>query len=118
VAGGFDNVTGITLDGRHGMVYAAETSAQRVQQLDSKGRAVRQWKLACHPQYMALDGDWLDTSCDSGLVSINVQTDHLQTVHQGSGDPALSAPSGVVYGSDGLLYVVDGSALVAYKVQH
>lgn len=114
--GGFNNVGGIAVDA-DGTVYAAETSSRRIQQLDAKGSFVRAFDLSCNPEYITINGDWLDASCGNGLVSINKKTGNIQHSRIQKGKD-MQAPSGLTYAPDGTLYVVDGSMLYAYKVQH
>src|SRR5207249_10498406 len=68
--GGFNNVGGVAVD-QDGMVYAADTGALAVQQLDPAGRFLQAYDLECVPRQMAVQGDWVDVICDKGLWSIN-----------------------------------------------
>jgi DNA-binding beta-propeller fold protein YncE len=117
LTGGFNNVMGI-LVGSDGMVYAAENSGLRVQQLDSRGQFIRSYDLGCSPSYLAADGDWIDASCNRGLVSINTRTGVVQRSMAAPVNDLPSTPAGIAYGPDGTLYILDYGILVACKVQH
>jgi hypothetical protein len=116
---GFDNIIGllVTPDGK---IYAAESSTKLIQELDADGNYVRSFAVGCSPFYMAASGDWLDVTCpNGGIVSVNRKTENIQrTTYSPDNAQALTSPTGMVYGPDGKLYVIDGSALVVYTVQH
>jgi hypothetical protein len=114
--GGFNNVLGVVV-GQDGHIFAAESSNQDVQELDSQGNFVRAFNLKCSPQYMALDGAWLDVTCEGkGLVSVNTRTGDVRGYEVEEGTPLLSNPTGLDYGTDGDLFILDGSTLIEYKV--
>ncbi|MGH2441905.1 MAG: hypothetical protein ACRDFX_01930 [Chloroflexota bacterium] len=118
VSGRFNNVAGIAI-GPGGTIFAAEMSANRIQELTRSGAFVRSWNLACVPQQITRsDPPWLEVSCGSGLVSLNTRTGALQQSRVDATQPPLVAPTGIAYGSDHLLYVVDGNTVVAYRVTH
>jgi hypothetical protein len=117
LAGGFNNIGSVTVD-KDGTMYAGEISFQRVQKLAPDGTFLEKYDLKCTPAYVVISGDWLDVSCEKGLVSINKKSkDMQQSTVEGEG-PQLVAPQGMVYGPDNILYVLDGSAVIAFKVQH
>ncbi|MFL5734679.1 MAG: SMP-30/gluconolactonase/LRE family protein [Chloroflexia bacterium] len=113
---GFDNLAGVTVtpDGR---IYAADVSKKQVVRVSEDGHFTERYNLHCSPWYIAPSGDWLDVSCDRGLVSINTRTGNLQDSLVEENKPALASPTGLAYGPDGLLYVLDRAALVAYRVE-
>jgi outer membrane protein assembly factor BamB len=116
---GFDNIVGllVTPDGK---IYAAESSTKVIQELDPDGNYVRSFAIGCSPFYMATSDDWLDVTCPNvGIVSVNVKTRTIQrTAYANDNLPALAIPTGITYGPDGRLYVVDGNTLVVYTVEH
>lgn len=114
---GFNNVTGIAV-GPGGVIYAAESSANRVQALSPGGRFLRSYDLGCSPQQVVSRGRWIDVSCTTRLVSIDTRGGAVQQSEVGANDPPLSMPSGLAYGPNGILYVVDGDAVVSYRVEH
>jgi outer membrane protein assembly factor BamB len=115
--GGFNNVVGVVVE-PDGTIYAAESSAGRVQRLDAEGQFVRDYDLPCQPMYLLSAGDWLEVSCGPSIFSINKATGVVQRSQTSPGTPRLQNPLGMTYGPDGLLYVVDRDALVAYRVEH
>ncbi|HKP52807.1 MAG TPA: SMP-30/gluconolactonase/LRE family protein [Chloroflexia bacterium] len=117
VSGGFNNVGGVTID-KDGTIYAAEGSEHRVQQMDQSGKFVRDFKLECTPQYMAVNGEWLDLTCHPNILSINKQTGHVQSARYAANSYKPNAPNGITYGPDGTLYVLDGDKVIQYTVQH
>jgi hypothetical protein len=119
--GGFNNISGIAL-AADGSVYAAESSAHRVQHLGPDGQPLDAWDLDCEPQYVALSSDWLDVTCGSTLLSIFVGPggSYVQRTRIVGGPPGLhlNNPRGLTYAPDGTLYVVDNQTLIQYTVQH
>jgi len=116
--GSFNNIVGIVVDD-DGTIYASESSPPiRVQQIDRTGKFVRDFKLECSPQFITTTGDWLDLSCSAGLISINKVTGKVQSVRYSETSLKPSAPTGVTYGPDGTLYVLDGDKVIQYTVQH
>ena len=114
---GFDNGAGLAV-APDGMIYEAEISFRRVQQLDPQGKYVRSFNLKCAPWFVVASGEWLDVSCpEGGLYSINTRTATIQSVDVDTGNYPRS-PTGMTYGPDGTLYLMDGNTLIAYKVQH
>jgi hypothetical protein len=114
---GFDNGAGLAI-GPDGTIYEAEISFRRVQQLDAQGRYVRSYQLKCSPWFVVVNGQWLDVSCpEGGLYSINTASGSVQSVDVDTGNFPRT-PTGMTYGPDGILYVMDGNTLLAYKVQH
>jgi hypothetical protein len=118
-SGGFNNVLGVLVT-PDGNMFAAESSNSQVQELDPSGHFVRAFQLGCQPYYMAQAGDWIDVSClDQGIVSINTKSGNVQLSRiEPPSAPALISTTGMTYGPDGKLYVMDGSTLVVYSVQH
>jgi hypothetical protein len=115
--GGFNNITGLAIAG-DGTIYAGELGPRRVNAFSLDGHFIRSYDIACIPWYLALAGDWLDVSCDQGIVSINTRTQTIQKSWVREHDVPLKSPTGLAYGPDGLLYVLDGQSISAYQVQH
>jgi streptogramin lyase len=117
--GGFNNVLGVLVT-PDGEIFAAESSNMRVQEMKPGGDYVRSFQLNCQPNYMAAEGDWIDVSCPGkGITTLNTRTGGAQlTWTEPDSAPALDSPTGMIYGPDGKLYVIDGSTLVVYAVQH
>jgi hypothetical protein len=116
--GRFDNVGGIAVDPSTGAIFAAEMTTNSVQELDASGRFVRAYDLACSPQQLVEHGDWIDATCGSGLISIDVKSGTVQQSRLGADDPPLVSPPGLAYGPGHILYVVDGSTVIAYRIDH
>ena len=116
-AGGFNNIGGVAVDD-DGTMYAAEISFQRVQKLGPDGKFLGKYDLKCTPAYVAINGDWLDISCNNGIVSVNKKSGEIQQSIVADSSVQLTDPQGMVYGPDGTLYVLEGSTVMAYRVQH
>jgi len=117
MGGGFNNVGGVAVD-KDGTIYAAEISFQRVQKLRSDGTFVQKYDIKCSPNKLAISGDWIDVTCDKGLVSINKASGEIRQSLVVGDRPQLVAPTALTYGPDGTLYVVDQGIVTSYKVQH
>jgi hypothetical protein len=117
LAGGFNNIGSVTV-GEDGTIYAAEISFQRVQKLAPDGTFLDKYDIRCTPAYIAINGDWLDISCDKGLISVNKKSGNIQQSNVVGNGPQLITPEGLVYGPDNTLYLLDGSTVIAFKVQH
>jgi hypothetical protein len=114
-----NNPRGVAVDST-GAIYTTE-SFKQIQQLDEEGRLVRLYQLRCRPRYFAapsVEQDWLDVSCNTGLISLNTRGNYVQLVRVGDQDPPLRSPRGITYGPDNVLYALDETILTAYKVQH
>jgi DNA-binding beta-propeller fold protein YncE len=117
VTNGFNNPAGIAV-APDGTMYVAELGNSRVQQLAPNGDYVRSYDLRCEPWHFAASGDWLDFTCNRGIRSINIKTGDLQLARLKEGAPPLAGPRGIAYAPDGTLYVLDGSVLIQFRVQH
>ena len=111
-----NNPTGVFVD-QDGSIYTTETFAW-VQHLNPDGSPLRKYDTGCLPIYIVPNGDWLDVSCHDGMVSINKKTGKVQKSQVVEGSTRLQSPTGLTYGPDGTLYVLDGNTLIAYSVQH
>jgi hypothetical protein len=117
MAGGFNNPAGLAVH-PDGTLFVAEQGYSRVQELKPDGEFVRSHNLNCQPWYLVINGDWVDISCAKGIYSLNKKTGTLQPSRVDGGAPRLSSPKGMTYAPDGTLYVLDGSTLVQYRVEH
>jgi DNA-binding beta-propeller fold protein YncE len=114
---GFNNPGGLAMD-NEGNVYVAETSSKSLYRFDKEGNLTKKYDLICDPLFSAISGDWMEVSCATNLLSINLKDDSSQLARLDGAQPRLGSPTGLTYGPDGTLYVIDGSLVVAYKVQH
>ncbi len=117
--GSFNNVLGVLVT-PSGEIFAADSSNMQVQEMKPGGAYVRSYQLNCQPNYMAAEESWIDVSCPGqGIITLNTGTGSTQlTWTEPASAPALNSPTGMTYGPDGKLYVIDGSTLVVYAVQH
>ena len=68
---------------------------------------------------MALNGDWIEVACGAkGLVSLNKQTGAIQQSRVAGDSPPATNLTGLTFGPDNVLYIIDGSTIIAYKLQH
>jgi hypothetical protein len=118
-AGNFNNIAGVTVDPDN-RVYGAETSEKRVHIFDSAGHLQRTVDLGCQPWQMVVAGDWLDISCEGGIRSLNRKSGDLQFGPAGQADQARGSFTGLAYGPDNTLYLLDSSTntIIAYTVRH
>lgn len=113
----FNNVWGVAVD-QDGTIYAAESSNNRIQQIDAQGKFVRAFDLACMPTYIAISGDWLDTLCGGQFLSVNKKSGDIQRAQIEGEVPPISSASSLAYDPNGTLYVLQGSNVVAYRIEH
>jgi len=120
----YNNVAGVTV-APDGMIYSFEGSYQRIQQFDPTGRFVRVYDVGCPAMFGAIDGDWMDVTCQNGFRSVNLKEHYTQLPVYVSGNPKLTgdvpklySPTGLAYAPDHTLYVLDANTLYHYKVQH
>jgi hypothetical protein len=113
----FNNAGGLDMDSE-GNIYVVEISNKSVHRFDKEGNLTKKYNIKCDPIFPAISGDWMEISCASGLLSVNIKDGSSQLVRQDEKNPKISSPTGLTYGPDGTLYVLDGSTVVAYKVQH
>jgi sugar lactone lactonase YvrE len=109
-----NNVAGLARS-RDGMLYAAESSADRVLQYDSDGNFVRGFEIGCEPRSLAIDGDWLDGSCEDRLFTINLKSRSIKRLRLSGHE--ISHPTSVAHGPDHTLYVLDSGSLRAFRVE-
>jgi hypothetical protein len=117
MTGGFNNPAGVAVT-PDGMIYAAEQGFARLQQLAPDGTFIRNIDLHCKPTHVTVSGDFLDISCDKGLVGVNWKKGEVQLVHYASLDQKPINPTGLTYGPDNHLFVLDGNTLIEYQVTH
>ncbi|MFL5732069.1 MAG: hypothetical protein ACJ78Q_02615 [Chloroflexia bacterium] len=113
----YNNVAGVTV-APDGMIYSLESSYQRVQQFDARGRFIRKYPVGCIAMYAAIDGDWMDVTCTTGFKSINLKDNYVQLARSPDGPLALHSPTGLAYAPDHTLFVLDGNSLFQFKVEH
>ncbi|HEX9990619.1 MAG TPA: SMP-30/gluconolactonase/LRE family protein [Chloroflexia bacterium] len=114
---GFNNPGGLAMDAE-GNVYVTEISNKSVHRFDKEGNLTKKYDLKCDPIFPAISGDWMEISCSANLVSVNIKDGSSQLIRMDEKNARLLTPTGLTYGPDGTLYVLDGSAVIAYKVQH
>jgi sugar lactone lactonase YvrE len=108
------NVAGLARSS-DGMLYAAESSADRVLQYDASSNFVREFKIGCGPHSLALDGDWLDGSCEDRLFTINLKSRSIRRLRLPGQE--ISRPTSVAHDPDHALYVLDSGILQAFRVE-
>ena len=115
---GFNNPSGVAV-GSDGHIYAVEQSMSVVQELGADGHFIRKYDPKCRPTHAVASGDWIDLSCDRGLASINVKDHSIQLSRF---EPMSSRPgnaTGITYGADkGIIFLLEGSTLRMYTIQH
>jgi hypothetical protein len=119
LTGGFNNVKGITV-GSDGSIYAAEIGNERIYRFNGDLTFNRVYEMGCKPLFMALSSEreWMEVSCETKLVSLNIETGLVQNVHVENA-AQLQHPNGITYGPDGTLYVLENNGVViAYTVKH
>lgn len=115
---GFNNVTGVAVDGRRD-IFAAESSASRVQVLDMHGRVLRDYKLACMPQKLVVNQGWVDVACTTQVVALDPRSGDSQIARQKSDDPPLVSPLAAASDGHRTLYILDSNGRVAaFSVSH
>jgi hypothetical protein len=112
---GFNNVGGIAVDS-DGTIYASEISFQRVQRLRPDGSFVAKYDIGCAPSNLAIAGEWVDVTCEKGLVSINKKSGEIRQSIVSNDQQQLISPTGLTYGPDGALYVLDGNLIKKFTV--
>ncbi|MEO8286288.1 MAG: NHL repeat-containing protein [Chloroflexota bacterium] len=114
-----NNPRGVAVDAK-GNIYTTETF-NRIQKLDEDGDVSAVYHLYCMPRYFAaqtLDSKWIESSCNTGIMSINTDGNYVQLAQYVGKGPRPTSPRGVTYGQNGILYIMDGANLLAYKVTH
>ena len=89
-------------------------SAGRVLQYDAASNFVREFKTGCGPHTLALDGDWLDGSCEDRLFTINLKSRSIKRLRLPG--QVFRHPTSVAHGPDHALYVLDSGILQAFRV--
>ncbi len=117
MTGGLNNTGGVAV-AEDGTVYASEYSSRRVHHMNRDGSFIRKFDLPCQPWYMAREGEWVDITCGSGVVSINTRTEQSQLALIDNDVVKLDSPAGLTYAPDGTLYMVDGGTIYAFRVRH
>lgn len=100
---------------RDGMLYVAESSADRVLQFDARGAFIRGFTIGCGPHFLALDGDWLDGSCEDRLFTINLKSGSVKGLRISG--PEVTHPRSMAHGRDHTLYLIDSGTLAAFRVE-
>jgi hypothetical protein len=115
--GGFNNVAGVAVTPNN-MVFAAELGFGLVQQLNTSGTFLRNYDIRCKPVHAAVSGDYVDVTCNSGLVSINWKEQRIQLPSYTGGDATrLASPTGITYGPGDTMFVLDQMTLREYSVR-
>lgn len=114
-----NNPRGVAVDDE-GYVYTSEMY-NRIQKLNANDELVAEYELYCIPRYFAASNiadEWLDATCRTGLLSINTHDNYVQLAQYRGDGPRPVSPTGLAYGDEDILYVMDGSRLLAYRVTH
>src|SRR5439155_25582247 len=98
-AASYHNPTGVVAD-RDGTVYVATLGSGRLYQTDNAGTLERSYDLRCQPWFLADSGDWLDVSCDAGIVSLDKRSGKVRRGIVDGGNPPLANPTGLTYGAN------------------
>ena len=116
--GGYNNPSGVAVTDDSN-VYAMESGDALVHEITPNGDYVRTYDPQCRPVHAVAKGDWVDVSCEAGMVSINTKDNHLQfTSFEPPTKPELIR--GLTYGEDDNLYILDANTnrILEYKIEH
>jgi outer membrane protein assembly factor BamB len=119
-SGGLNNPSGVAVS-PNGNVFALENGNGLIYEIAPNGETVRRYNPECRPIHGTTVGDWIDISCENGLVSINTKNNNLQFSH--FGPPEAIKPEsfrGLTYGPNDTLYMLDfnSGTLYSYKISH
>jgi hypothetical protein len=115
---GLNNPSAVAIDGE-GRLYVNESFAW-IRQLTSDGELLRTLEKCSVRSFAALPAPshWIEASCEQSLFSIDTSKSALQLAGVKSGAALQGYVTSTAYGSDGLLYTLQGDMLVAYRVEH
>jgi hypothetical protein len=114
--GGLNNPSAVAVTAE-GTIYANEGHGP-IYQFDQECRIERKWVPKCQTLQMVVNGEWLDVTCDRyGLISIHRESGELKGGYFSNGAKP-SFPTGLTYGPDGALYMLDGDKIIKYTIQH
>jgi len=119
VAGGLMNPSGVALD-EGGRIYVAQTY-EWVQQLAADGTPLARLTKCSANSFAASSSatGWIEGGCNDSVFSINTRESSVQMARVAPGGrPIQPRISGMTYGPDGTLYVLQGDTLVSYRVRH
>ncbi len=114
-----NNPRGVAVDA-DGYVYTTETY-KRIQKLDQNDDVIATYQLYCIPDYFVdspVADQWIEGSCDTGLLSVNTQDNYVQLAQYRGNGPRPDNPQGLAYSPDGMLFVTSGDKILEYRVTH
>jgi hypothetical protein len=118
--GGFNNPSGVAIS-EAGHVFAIENGNSLVHEIARDGTVLRRYNPECRPVHGTTNGEWIDISCENGLVSINTKSNYLQFSRFAPAEETKpETMRGLAYGPDSTLFMLDSNtnSLYKYKVEH
>jgi hypothetical protein len=118
--GGLNNPSGVSV-AQNGNIFALENGNALIYEIAPDGQTLRRYNPECRPIHATTSGDWVDVSCENGLVSINTKGNYLQFSYFSPAEEAKpESVRGLTYGPDNTIYMLDinSNSLISYQIAH